>query len=346
MGNFDVANQFETVAMELSKRTITSFAARSIAIFAIAGFLLPSRLHLYEIVESMLESYEQGWKSNSDRTVAFYSITGYLEMQYYLGMPLATLERDLRKYCQQMKEYQANQMWTANIILWQFTLNLLGQSNDPSILTGEVMNAKIQLESAKRENDDVPLRSISFYQMILSLSFEDWDQLKDVVPVTIKNLSKQKNYFDFLLLSSQIVLAALSLYVKTSLRKYVTIARSHIKMIGRQFSGVPDGKPLLSFLNAEWSATIDKKDMTREFDQAITELKDIRFVAFETLAYQRVMHLNLREGNIRKAKSYLIQSIERNREWGNIAKVEWLESTYSTVLSSVKPFHEIKLIHK
>jgi predicted ATPase len=344
MGKLDVANQFEDIAMELTRKSITSFAARSIS-FAIAGFILPTRLHLYEIVDSMLESYAQGWKSNSDRSVAFYSITGYLEMQYYLGMPLAILEKEQKKYCQQMKEYQANQMWTANIILWQLTLNLLGQSNDPSILTGEVMNAKNLLEIAKRENDDLPLRSISFYQMILSFNFEDWDQLKDILPVTIKNLSKQRDYYHFLLLASQIVLAALSLYMKTCRRKYVSMARSHLKMIGRRFSEVPDGRPLLSLLNAEWAAIIDKKDATNEFDRAITELKEIRFVAFETIAYQSVMHMNLRDGNIRKAKSYLIQSIERNREWGNIAKVEWLESTYFSVLKSVKPFHEIKLIH-
>jgi hypothetical protein len=107
---------------------------------------------------------------------------------------------------------------------------------------------------------------------------------------------------------------------------------------------VLDVQPLWSLVKAEWDAIVKKKDTTAAFDAAIEVLHQCGLVVFETMAYQRVLHIMIAQLNVRKARYYLTPLIARCREWGNVAKVEWLEHHYGRALQGIPtPEVEVKI---
>ena len=175
------------------------------------------------------------------------------------------------------------------------------------------------------------------------MSFECWDSIAALLPQLIKDLPKQHFHFNQAIYTTQIIIASLVLYDATDTRKYRRIARTHMKLMKKWFVNVPDVESLWVLINAEWSTITDKRESTEGFDAAIEVLKKSRLIVFETMAYQRAMHFMLKTLNVRKARDYLMKSIARHREWGNMAKVEWLERTYSIVLRSERPAYEVDL---
>ncbi len=175
------------------------------------------------------------------------------------------------------------------------------------------------------------------------MSFECWDAIAAMLPQLIKDLPKQHFHFNQYIYNTQIIIAALVLYDASGARKYRRMARTQMKLLKKWFANVPDVESLWVLINAEWSAVTDKKESSDGFDAAIEVLKHSRLIVFETMAYQRAMHFMLKSLNVRRAREYLVKSIARHLEWGNMAKVEWLESTYSMVLRSERPAYEVDL---
>jgi hypothetical protein len=98
-------------------------------------------------------------------------------------------------------------------------------------------------------------------------------------------------------------------------------------------------------VNAEWDAIVKEKDTTAAFDAAIEALHQCRLVVFETMAYQRVLHLMIAQLNVGRARYYLIQLIARCREWGKVTKAEWLEHRFGRALQDIPtPEVEVKLL--
>ena len=112
--------------------------------------------------------------------------------------------------------------------------------------------------------------------------------------------------------------------------------------------GVPTAPPLKSLVDAEWAAVVEKGESDkalRSFEEAIEGFESKRLVYFETLACERAMHLMMQHMRLTKARGFMSKSIERNRDWGNRAKVEHLENTYQQVLRNVAPAFEVKVTH-
>jgi hypothetical protein len=99
----------------------------------------------------------------------------------------------------------------------------------------------------------------------------------------------------------------------------------------------------MKLIDAEWKATFSKDTTVEGYEAAIVALKASGFAVFEMLAYQRAMHLMIRQSEMRKAGELLTRSLQRHREWGNVAKVEWLEVEYSEVSTFVKPMYVVEV---
>ena len=149
-------------------------------------------------------------------------------------------------------------------------------------------------------------------------------------------LSKASYYFNVSFVTTEVVMGALALYGQEKQVKYLNIVRRYMKKLRKWYlDNVPDVQPLWKLVNAEWDSIVKKKDTTAAFDMAIEALHQCRLVVFETMAYQRVLHLTMAKRNVSRARHYLTQLIARCREWGNFAKVEWLEDRYGKALEGI-----------
>ena len=336
MGNADDAYRWGKVAVELCSHIHTTPIARSIVLVATSVAVFPWRQLLAGLEEPLLSGYRNGLESTSDLALAFMALSCYSCLRLHLGVPLRDVEEELRRWCRQMKECQATQMWRIHAIRWQYVLNLVGRSDDPVVLTGEAMDETNHLEPSGREGESAVLYTFYVQRFTLLLSFEDWDGLEKAFPDAIFTQSKMSVHFDVMLFTTQIVMGALVLYGWTTNVKYRRIAQRFMKIIRKWFlDTVPDVQPLWKLINAEWDAIVKKKDTTAAFDDAIEDLRQCRLIVFETMAYQRVLHLKMAQSQVKKARHYFTLLIGRCREWGNVAKVEWLEDRYGKVLQDL-----------
>ncbi|KAI2491793.1 histidine kinase [Fragilaria crotonensis] len=343
MGKVDDAYRWGKASVELCSKVPTSLTARSSSLMGTSLVVFPWRQHLAELEEPLLASYRYGFESTSDFGTACWALSGHTDLRLHLGAQLRDIEEDLKRWCLQMQECHAIQMWRAHTIRLQYVRNLLRESNDLVVLSGEAMEEDNHLEWSRRNGDHLVLCTLYTYRFTWLLSFEEWDGLENAFPDALYTLSKASCYFDVIFVTAQVVMGALALYERGRKAKHRSIARRYMKTLRKwYFDGVPDVQPLWKLVNAEWDAIINKEDTTAAFDLAIEDLHRCRLVVFETMAYQRVFHLTMAQLNMRRARHYLILLIARCREWGNVAKVEWLEYCYSKVLQGI-PTSEVEV---
>lgn len=201
-----------------------------------------------------------------------------------------------------------------------------------------------QLQASFEESaDSMGLQAMHAYRLRLQMSFEDWTSVANTLPLAAKGLPYTMT-FTSLFCSVDVIMASLALYERTHKRKYRRMAKKSTKKMRLWAKQqVPDVLPLMTLIDAEWKAIVGKDATLIDFEKAITALKASGFIAYEMLAYQRAMHLVLRWPELRKAGEFLMRSVARHREWGNVAKVEWLERMYSGIHTHVTPVYAVEV---
>ena len=82
-------------------------------------------------------------------------------------MPLESLETSFRRFVQQMYEFDHQTYLGVAVPLLQYALNLLGQSDDPFVLTGEVMNYEEFREVVVNQNQALAVLSVDYLHLVL-----------------------------------------------------------------------------------------------------------------------------------------------------------------------------------
>lgn len=343
LGKADEAYKLGKVTVELSYRE-ENLSIRAVCLACTGLFINPSRQRLDTLTEPTLESYNYGMKSRSDLDTAFFGLSCYLEVRLHLGTRLSELEEELRRYCHQMKELQANRMLSYQLMMWQYVKNLRGRSDDPAVLTGDVMDEEEHLEVYEASGDTNGRLILNWYRLRLQVSFEEWDSVRITLFLVIKDIAFIRGGLNYFFCVTDVAMASLGLFERTGKKKYRKIALKFMKKLEKATKdGVLITKPFLSLLTAEWKAVVEDEDARDAYDEAIEELVDHKLVAYEMMAYQRAMRLMVRQMNSRRAKDYLTISLERLRRWGNLAVFEYLEGTHAEVMKSVKPAYEVEV---
>ena len=184
LGNADAAYRWGKASLELCYMVPTTPSASSMSLLFTSVIVFPWRQHLAGLGALLLASYCYGQESTSDLAIAFLALSGYTDVRLHLGAPLRDMEEDLKRWCPQMKECWAIQMWRVHAIRFQYVRNLLGQSDDLLELTGDAMDEDNHLEWSRRNGDHVVLRTLYADRFTLLLSFEEWKELEKAFPDT------------------------------------------------------------------------------------------------------------------------------------------------------------------
>lgn len=343
MGKTDDAYQLGKIAEELAFRSSES-RVKAVCLAVLSVFVYPWRETLMTLSERMYESYKLGMKSSADMSVAYYGLEGCLEAKHVLGAHIPDLEQETRDHCRQMRELKARRFLNHRLVSWQYLLNLMGQSDDPVVLTGEGMNEKEFMETCERENDSFGANLLHFTRLALQTSFEDWDLAEETLPIVIKNIPILYTSFQHLFVVANVAMVSLALFERKGERRHRVCARRFMKTMKKWYTtNVPDAEPLYLLIKAEWMSIMEKDKTSDAFDEAIEALKRNSLVVYETMAYQRVIHMMWRHMDIRKAREYLTTLTAKNEQWGNLAKVEWLKRTFSEVIRNKRPAFEVRI---
>ena len=131
-GGYDLGKVSLSLLDQLNDRVVVEARTKFLVHYGLSHWILP----LPNTSEPLLEAYRIGLETGDIETAVF-SIHWYCLAALNSGKPLSVVERDLHKYALQMKDQKQMYIYQAQCVSRQYTLNLLGKSDNPLLLTGE-----------------------------------------------------------------------------------------------------------------------------------------------------------------------------------------------------------------
>jgi len=328
--------RFGKIALSMLERVEKT--DKSLAIYMVHTFINHMTEPIYKSLDPLLNSYESGMQTG-EIIGAVGSIVSYCETYVMAGLPLAPIEKDIRLYHQLLVEYEQKQALDMLLPMWQFVLNLLGKSEDPSKLTGEVMDQAKFIETQKRNKNSVIGGRARIYHLELTYLLCPIDYSANLLVrlvAFIKTSLLCPCYIRFRCLHG---LIALAMARKTRNKKWFKLAKGATKQVKRWVEGKTGNiLHLLLLMNAEYdSLSKSNEDVKRSFDLAISAAGRSGFVHDQALANERAGIFFLETNDEFWASFYLSRARDLYRDWGAQAKVDSMNGMYDSLLSSSEP---------
>lgn len=281
-----------------------------------------------------------------DFELALSSASHYLSVALLSRLGLAVIESEARTFCQQAKDFNLDAILAIMLPLWQYTLNLLGESDDPAKLTGEAM---VEEEHETKLNDistnGIARQVLVTYRVKIAWHFGNWSIVERLLDVYASG--REKALRGHLSNFQGVFLEGLLSYILlerqcTPERKYLRRARQATKQVQTWAQlGVPDCQAIAKFLLAEQMALNDKKDkrqleeVMKLYTQAMNAACHLGSLQIEAMFAERVFEVLLNVyGDDDRAMTYLCKSIDLNSEWQAHAKVVQLREKRRNLLHS------------
>jgi len=265
--------------------------------------------------------------------LGFYSGVMSLALQLSSGLPLCIVEQRCRELCTKMKGYKLHTNSLLAEVGWQYSLNLMGQSDNTTALSGIAMD-EANRDPWVRQNKVQEMCLVGMKLQLcrifgaddkvikqLTLAFE-----KDEKAIQISPLLYDIK-FNLALLWYQ--LARQSKTKKLSSR-YLSKARAIKKYMKKMTKvGCPHYNDTIALLEAEeaWcqqKAHDDAGEVHRLYDVAVAAA--CGKVHHEAFACEQAALYLESQGDVTSSASYMVKAIAKYREWNAYAKADALEA--------------------
>jgi predicted ATPase len=328
LGDTMQAHEFGTLALQLLSKAKTKDCTCSTQLI-VGIFVEHLKKPLSSVAPDLMEAYRVGME-NGDVQYACLSLSAFGGLSAVMGKPLRSLIADLHRHRRIYQEYNQDH---ADVLIapWlQFALNMTGQADNLTVLTGEAMN------EANFMSEAVTLAKVNvhFIRMILLYILGQ----VEAASVELEALercqgSTEGTHFmtTFIIMYSGLV--SLAMAQKTQRRKYIAGSRKYMNLISKY---VKDGRmncpPLFCLLQAiQKSGTSDKSrkaEVHQAFDDAISANARGGFLQFEAIANEMAGEFMLSCQDLSLGHSYLHRAWQLYSEWQADAKVQQLETKY------------------
>lgn len=284
-----------------------------------------------------------------------------LKHRIFTGDVLASVRDDGIRFSRQMKEFKVQKPHDLTVFGLQATLNLIGESNSTSKLSGSMMNSDTSLKEYAERNDNLSIAVMRLFQFYLAFLFDDHELVFE-----IRDQQREKDIeksvpgqFGLCIMYYCNAMAALSLYRAKGGMKYKRAAGSLAKKVfGWARDGVSNSQliQLLSIssnrfaqnpnvvhhammLEAEYADLQCKPiEAVRHFESAILRARDRGLLNDAAKGEQRFAEFWQRQGNEQKAEEHLRISLDLYEEWGARALSDEIRDRFWSLL---RPTHNI-----
>ncbi len=223
-------------------------------------------------------------------------------------------------------------------IYYQAVLNLMGETENPLVLSGAVYNENIMAPVHIQAQDAVACYNLYFNKLLLSYLFGDFSQ-------ALENAKTGLNYLDavvssafvplFTFYHSLTLIAALPGAAKAEQKRLKRQVQANQKKMRKWGKFAPMNYLHKYYLVAAELSRLEGKDMAAmdEYDQAIALAKENEYVNEEALAHELAAKFYLAKGKEAIASTYMENARYCYQRWGAQAKVKDLEQKYPRLLS-------------
>lgn len=274
---------------------------------------------------------------NGDNEGGMWALLHVSCFSWFCGKNLRVLEDKIMKPHQQTI-FEYNIVITGTMILpfRQATLNLMGESDDPLVLTGEAMDEVELLEEAKAEGNLMCLNCVNSIRMELAYQFHEYSRALEIADVLDPPEQAYPAFFQGL---RQKLFEGLTCFALA--REGGSNAKSLKKrgnVIVKMFSKLVKGGDVnvvhyLHLLSAEQAFAKGKSsDAKEEFDRAISTASRNGFIQDRALSHERCAIFFVNDKDDEWATHHVKKAIQSYEDWGASRKVQYLQEKFSSYL--------------
>jgi len=330
VSDIDSGYQFGQLALDLLKRLEeTELKARVIYIFN--SVIKPWKEHVRETFLPLLKSYQIGLETG-DIEYGTYSINFGLCYSYFIGKPLVALEPEIALYNQAVAKLKQELVLSWNNLLWQVVLNLMGHSNDPCCLIGEVYDEKIRLERYQEANDRNGIHYLHLNKCILHYLFQEYAAALEHAEIAEQHLDGVTGMLVVAIFHFYDSLIQLAVYPSLSQQEQDAVL-TKVSANQQKMNLWAEHAPMnfqhkYDLVEAEKARVLGQLEAIEWYEKAIAGAKVNEYLNEEALAYELAAKFYLGRGMEIIAQTYMKEAHYHYQQWGASAKVNDLETKY------------------
>ncbi|MBD3560239.1 AAA-like domain-containing protein, partial [Planktothrix sp. FACHB-1355] len=334
-GQIDTAYQLGQLALCL----LEQFNAKKLKakIYVFCNFVRHLKEHLRKVLLYELEAYQSGLESG-DFEFAAGGAMGYCMMSYLSGRELLELEREQATYNQAIAQLKQEAFLQWHQMFWQVVLNLIGRSENPYCLNGEVYDETRMLPLHLKATDKTAMLHLYTNKVTLCYQFYEFQQ-------ALENAVKLEEY----IVNASTTCFAPPAYFYDSLARlavFLNASETEQNRILEKVTANQEKMELwahhapMNYLHKFYLVEAERdrvlgndKDAREYYDKAIALARENEYLNEEALAYELAGRFYLARNQNHVARHYLQDAHYAYQRWGAVAKVKDLEARYPQFLA-------------
>ncbi|MEH2094209.1 trifunctional serine/threonine-protein kinase/ATP-binding protein/sensor histidine kinase [Nostoc sp.] len=335
VGDIDSGHQLGQLALNLvSKLNAQEIKAKTVVIVNI--FTRHWKEHLKETLEPFMSAYASGMETGDLEWAAFGLIV-YSYCAYFSGQELTGLETEMATYRDAIYKIKQETALNFQEIYLQAVLNLLGRSEDPCRLQGEVYDEEIRLPLHLQANDNSGIFYSYLNKLLLCYLFENYSQAIEHTAIAEKYLGAMVGLpvipiFHFY--DSLVWLAVYSDTPQSEQQGILDRIQANQEKMQKWAHHAPMNHLHKFYLvEAERHRVLGEKiEAIEMYDKAIALAKENEYINEEAIAHELAAKFYLSWGKKAIAQTYMTNAYYAYGHWGAKAKVKDLEARYPQLI--------------
>lgn len=333
--DIDLGYQFGKLALSLLELTNLN-SIKTETLYVVNVFVIHWKKHLKNTLKPLSKTYSIGGAGDFKYALdalCFKSVHSYL-----IGKNLIKLERQMAKNSSIISQFKQETTLCWQNLYWQIVLNLVGLTEKPYELIGEVYSEEVMLPIHQETNNLLAIGHLYINKVILCYLFEQYHQAR-------KNATLAQEYLDALrgmavvpLFYFYDSLAQLAVYNDASPQEQELILKN-VEVNQKKINKWADHAPMnylhkFYLVEAEKYRVNDNKiEAIEYYDRAIEIAKKNDYLNEEALCSELAAKFYFAWGKPRIAQVYLTDAHYCYTRWGAMAKVKNLEAKYPQLVT-------------
>ncbi len=338
LGNIRTGSGFGNLALELLDR-FNAQKIRPKVTHIVNSFVKHWHSHVRQALPSLLENYFIAIEIG-DLQYASHCRFNHTFYFSYVGTELGFVSQEIAKFNEFIHKFQQKLYYESILMTWQTVLNLMGHSDCPYRLVGQVYNEEETLLSQlEAKNNQNMIFQLYFDKLMLCYLFEKYQLALEYAAIAEKYLDGLVGTLcvpAYHFYSSLIQLAIYTNASKVEQKRLYRKMQASQNQIKKWAHHAPMNHLNKFFLiEAERYRILGREIKAADcYDKAIALAQENKYIHEEALAYELAAKFYLALGKTTIAEAYMQNARYRYLIWGAAAKVKDLDEKYPQLLNS------------
>ncbi|MEH2045848.1 ATP-binding sensor histidine kinase [Nostoc sp.] len=338
LGEIDTGYEFGEMALVLVDR-LNAFKLKSKTLFAVNCFIRHWKSPVKDTLNPLLQAYTSGLETG-DIEYAVMSAYVFGRYAYLSGHGLEELAQAMGNYGTIMHQFKQTTYFNFNSIYYQSVLNLLGMSDKPCFLIGEIYDEVTMLPLHQAANQTSIICQLHFCKLLLCYLFGNYQEALKNAGVVEKYLTSVTGLVLIPTFYFYESLTNLALYKDCSITEQKLIIErvmeAHKKLKKWAESAPQNYAHKYNLVEAESFRILGQKTEAIElYDRAISLAQENGYIQEEGLSNELAAKFYLDWGKEKVAQAYMQEAYYCYARWGAKAKTDDLEKRYPKLLQPI-----------